>query len=92
MISILAKRFFWKNLLGVGAIVGFVAVSVLAIGNDAVGRLVQAEMQNRGPNFPNLLLGPGRRPAALPPSRKSPPPGCWNPPPHPADYRPSHPW
>ena len=59
MISILAKRFFWKNLLGVGAIVGFVAVSVLAIGNDAVGRLVDAEMKNRGQNFANLLLGPG---------------------------------
>lgn len=58
MISILSKRFFWTNLLGAGAIIGFVAVSILAIGNDAVGRLVEAEMKNRGQNFADLLLGP----------------------------------
>ena len=59
MISLLAKRVFWTNFLGAIAIFGFVAGSVFAIGYEAVGRLVDAEMRIRGQQFADLLLGPG---------------------------------
>ena len=58
MISILATRFFWFNLLGAAAVLGFVAVSIFALGNNAVGKLVDAEMKSRGQNFAELLVGP----------------------------------
>ncbi|WP_246217979.1 putative bifunctional diguanylate cyclase/phosphodiesterase [Jiella pacifica] len=60
MISLLAKRLFWTNCLGATAIFGFVAGSVFAIGHEAVGRLVEAEMRTRGQSFADLLIGPER--------------------------------
>ncbi|MCE7029013.1 putative bifunctional diguanylate cyclase/phosphodiesterase [Jiella avicenniae] len=60
MISLLTKRLFWTSILGAAAIFAVVAGSVLAIGHEAVGRLVEAEMRSRGQNFADLLLGPQR--------------------------------
>ncbi|MCQ0988939.1 putative bifunctional diguanylate cyclase/phosphodiesterase [Jiella marina] len=48
----------WAIILGVIAFIAFVTVSVLALGNAAVGKLVDAEMRSRGQNFADLLMAP----------------------------------
>ena len=57
MVRFFLKRH-WAVILGISAIAGFVVVTILALGQNAVGKLVEAEMRGRGADFARLLLTP----------------------------------